>query len=122
MDASISLDDAFETYLRLIGNGRAKTFFHGAHRSIEHLKDAGGDKPISDMHPSRASMFRDHLFERGMSSASVRRVFAFFKSIINLAIREHWLNCAHIFAGALIPDDATSVKRLPAPEEVIKSI
>ena len=121
VDASVSLDDALETYLRLKGTGRGKTFFQGAHRSIEYLKDAGGNKPINDMQPSDASVFRDHLFERGMSSASVRRVFASVKSIINLAIREHGLNCTNVFAGAFIPDDAASAKRLPIPIAVIKS-
>ena len=122
VDASVSLDDALETYLRLKGTGRSKTFFQGAHRSIEYLKNAGGNKPINDMHPSDASVFRDHLFDKGMSSASVRRVFASVKSIINLAIREHGLNCTNVFAGAFIPDDATSEKRLPIPVKVIKSI
>ena len=122
VEAPVSLDDALETYLRLKGNGRGKTFFQGAHRSIEYLKDAGGSKPINDMHPSDASVFRDHLFNKGMSSASVRRVFASVKSIINLAIREHGLNCTNVFAGAFIPDDAASAKRLPIPAGVIKSI
>ena len=53
---------------------------------------------LSIMHPSDASVFRDHLFDKGMSSASVRRVFASVKSIINLAIREHGLNCTNVFA------------------------
>ena len=122
VDVSVSLDDALETYLRLKGNGRGKTFFQGAHRSIEYLKDAGGNKPINDMHPSDASVFRDHLFGKGMSSASVKRVFASVKSIINLAIREHGLNCTNVFAGAFIPDDAGSAKRLPIPAQFIKSI
>ena len=74
------------------------------------------------MHPSDASLFRDYLFERGMSSASVKRVFASVKSIINLAIREHGLGCSNVFAGAFIPDDAASAKRLPIPNEVIRSI
>ena len=56
VDASVSLDDALETYLRLKGTGRSKTFFQGAHRSIDYLKDAGGNKPINDMHPSDASV------------------------------------------------------------------
>ena len=122
VEASVSLDDALETYLRLKENGRSKTFFQGAHRSIEYLKDAAGSKLINDMHPSDASVFRDHLFDKGMSSASVKRVFASVKSIINLAIREHGLNCTNVFAGAFIPDDEGSAKRLPVPMQVIKSI
>ena len=120
--ASVSLGDALKTYLKLKGHGRGKTFFQGAQRSIEYLKDACANKLINDMHPSDASLFRDHLFERGMSSASVKRVFASVKSIINLAIREHGLLCSNVFAGAFIPDDAASAKRLPIPNEVIRSI
>jgi integrase len=122
VDASVSLGDALKTYLRLKGHGRGKTFFQGAQRSIEYLKDACANKLINDMHPSDASLFRDYLFERGMSSASVKRVFASVKSIINLAIREHGLGCSNVFAGAFIPDDAASAKRLPIPNEVIRSI
>jgi integrase len=122
VDASVSFSDALKTYLRLKGHGRGKTFFQGAQRSIEYLKDACANKLINDMHPSDASLFRDYLFERGMSSASVKRVFASVKSIINLAIREHGLGCSNVFAGAFIPDDAASAKRLPIPNEVIRSI
>ena len=120
--ASVSLGDALKTYIRLKGNGRGKTFFQGAHRSIKYLKDACADKLINDMHPMDASLFRDHLFERGMSSASVKRVFASVKSIINLAIREYGLACSNVFAGAFIPDDAASAKRIPIPDDVIRSI
>ena len=120
--ASVSIGDALKTYLKLKGHGRGKTFFQGAQRSIEYLKDACANKLINDMNPSDASLFRDHLFERGMSSASVKRVFASVKSIINLAIREHGLLCSNVFAGAFIPDDAASAKRLPIPNEVIRSI
>jgi len=122
VDASVSLGDALKTYIRLKGNGRGKTFFQGAHRSIKYLKDACADKLINDMHPMDASLFRDHLFERGMSSASVKRVFASVKSIINLAIREYGLACSNVFAGAFIPDDAASAKRIPIPDDVIRSI
>ena len=74
------------------------------------------------MHPSDASVLRDYLFKRGMSSASVKRIFASVKSIINLAIREHELSCTNVFAGAFIPDDTAFAQRLPVPEEVIMSI
>ena len=57
-----------------------------------------------------------------MSSASVKRVFASVKSVINLAIREHRLNCSNIFAGTFIPNDTASAKRLPIPEAVIRQI
>jgi hypothetical protein len=59
VDASVSLGDALKTYLRLKGHGRGKTFFQGAQRSIEYLKDACANKLINDMHPSDASLFRD---------------------------------------------------------------
>ena len=118
----VSLDDASVNYLRLKGNGRSKTFFQGANRSIAYLREAGGDKMVTDMHPSDASVLRDYLFKRGMSSASVKRIFASVKSIINLAIREHGLSCTNVFAGVFIPDDTAFAQRLPVPEEVIMSI
>ena len=46
----VSLDDALVNYLRLKGNGRSKTFSQGTNRSIAYLREAGGDKMVTDMH------------------------------------------------------------------------
>ena len=64
---------------------------------------------------SDAGRFRDHLFERGMSSSSVKRVFSSVRAVINLAIREHGLSVTNVFSGTFIPDDEVKKKRLPIP-------
>ena len=54
---------------------------------------------------SDAGRFRDYLFDQGMSSSSVRRVFSSVHAVINLAIREQGLSINNMFIGTFIPDD-----------------
>ena len=71
---------------------------------------------------SDAGRFRDHLFARGMSSSSVKRVFSSVRSIVNLAIREQGLAINNIFSGTLIPDDGAKQQRAPIPLHALQRI
>ena len=46
---------------------------------------------LTEIKMSDAGRFRDHLFARGMSSSSVKRVFSSVRPIVNFAIREQEL-------------------------------
>ena len=74
------------------------------------------------MSASDAARFRDHLIGKGMTAASVRRVFGTVKAITNLAIREHGLTCSNVFANVFIPDDEKASTRLPIPDENLVAI
>ena len=77
--------------------------------------------PKRKIEVSDAGRFRDYLFERGMSSSSVKRVFSSVRAVINLAIREQDLSVTNVFSGTFIPDDAVKKKRLPIPvEDLVK--
>ena len=113
---SVSIGDALDSYLRLKGAGRSKTFFQGAERAICYLEEATDAEELSSLSASDAARFRDHLIGKGMTAASVRRVFGTVKAITNLAIREYGLACPNVFANVFIPDDEKASTRLPIPD------
>ena len=119
---SVSIQDALDSYLRLKGAGRSKTFFQGAKRALGYLTEATAAEELSSLSASDAARFRDHLIGKGMTAASVRRVFGTVKAITNLAIREYGLACPNVFANVFIPDDERASTRLPIPDENLGTI
>jgi hypothetical protein len=65
------------------------------------------DKLVS----SDAGRFRDYLFERGMASSSVKRIFSTVRAIMNLVIREQGLDRSNVFSGTFIPADTRTTKK-----------
>jgi len=119
---SVSIQDALDSYLRLKGAGRSKTFFQGAKRAVGYLTEATDAEELSSLSAADAARFRDHLIGKGMTAASVRRVFGKVKAITNLAIREHGLACSNVFANVFIPDDEKASIRSPIPDDNLVSI
>ena len=115
-DVSVSIQDALDSYLRLKGAGRSKTFFQGAERAVGYLTEATDAEELSSLSAADAARFRNHLIGKGMTAASVRRVFGTVKAITNLAIREYGLSCPNVFANVFIPDDEKASTRLPIPD------
>ena len=52
----------------------------------------------------------------------LRRNFATIRSVINLAIQEHGLECRNAFSKVYLPDLDDAKKRKPIPIENIKEI
>ena len=119
---SVSIEDALDSYLRLKGAGRSKTFFQGAERAVSYLTEATAAEELSSLSAADAARFRDHLIGKGMTAASVRRVFGTVKAITNLAIREYGLACPNVFANVFIPDDEKASTRLPIPDDNLVAI
>ena len=63
-----------------------------------------------------AACFCNYLLGKGMTAASVRRVFGKVKAITSLAVREYGLACPNVFANVFIPDDEKASTRLPIPD------
>jgi integrase len=116
------LSEAVEFYLELKGHGRSKTFFRGAHRTKEYVIKVLGDRPISAYSSSDAGKFRDWLLDKGLTVVSTKRVFATIKSIINLTISEHGLNCSNNFSRTFMPDRDDVKQRKPIPIDQIKKV
>ena len=112
---SFSLTEALALYHRLKGGGKTKLFFESSERSMRYLTDCLGHEDLAALEISAAGRFRDYLFDRGMSSSSVR-------AVINLAIREQGLSINNVFSGTFIPDDEAKTQRLPIPTEVLVTI
>ena len=102
---SFSITEALALYHRLKGGGKTKLFFESSERSMRYLTDCLGHEDLAALEISDAGRFRDYLFDRGMSSSSVKRVFSSVRAVINLAIREQGLSINNVFSGTFIPDD-----------------
>ena len=81
------LSEALETYLRLKSEGRDHVFVRGATRNMK-LQIFGRLSPFII-----AQMSRDKELKRGISVASIKRNFSTVRSVINLSISEHGINC-----------------------------
>jgi integrase len=119
---SFSMTEALALYHRLKGGGKTKLFFESSERSMRYLIDCLGHDDLAALEISDAGRFRDHLFDRGMSSSSVKRVFSSVRAVINLAIREQGLSINNVFSGTFIPDDENKTQRSPIPTDVLLTI
>ena len=116
------MTNALARYHRLKGSGKTKLFFASSKRSMRYLTDCLGHDDLAAIEISDAGRFRDYLFDRGMSSSSVTRVFSSVRAVINLAIREQGLSINNVFSGTFIPDDEAKTQRLPIPTDVLVNI
>ena len=116
------LSTALKLYHRLKGIGKSRLFFEVSTRSIRYLEEYLGHDNLFAVKPLDAGHFRDSLFERGLSSSSVKRVFSSVRAIVNLAIREHGLAIENIFSGTFIPDDGNKKQRLPIPNDLLTQL
>ena len=117
-----SLSQALELYLRLKGVNKDKTFHKGAERNIKSVIELLGDRPLDEYSSSDAATYRDFLLKKGLTTNSVKRNFAYIRSIINLCIQEHGLDCKNAFSRVYLPDLDDSKKRKPIPRENIRQI
>lgn len=89
---------------------------------MRYLIDCLGHDDLAAIEISNASRFRDYLFDRGMSSSSVKRVFSAVRAVINLVIREQGLSINNVFSGTFIPDNEAKTQRLPIKTDVLLAI
>ena len=118
----LSLPEALALYQRLKGADKTRLFFEASERSIRYLIDCVGHDSLTDLVSSDAGKFRDYLFDRGMASASVKRVISSAGAILNIAIKEYGLERPNIFKGTFIPADAKTKKRLPVPDDALMKV
>ncbi len=115
-DGCPTLNQARDVYKRLKGDGKTKLFHQTTDRAIRYAVKILGDKPLSEYRKIDATRFRDGLACQGMSSATVRRVVAVVRSVINFTITEHGLDINNPFVGLYLGEKSTVNKRLPIPE------
>ncbi|MDA8712557.1 tyrosine-type recombinase/integrase [Alphaproteobacteria bacterium] len=115
------LSEARDSYLRIRGVGKPKTFERAAIRNIEAVISLIGDLKLTHYTTLEAANVRDALLSRGLSVLSVRRMFATINAVFNFAISEFGLDTKNPFALVHMPQ-ATRKKRLPIPVETIREI
>ena len=113
--------EALALYHRLKGTGKTSLFFESSERSIRYLIECLGHDSLTSIEVSDAGRFRDYLFERGISSSSMKRIFSSVRAVINLAIREHGLSVTNVFSGTFIRNDEVKKRRLPiSADDLVK--
>ncbi|XDZ72068.1 hypothetical protein AB8879_07060 [Alphaproteobacteria bacterium LSUCC0744] len=107
-DKSPTLLEAVEMYLQLKANKDSPTFVRAAKRNSRYVVEALGNRPITAYASSDAAAFRDHLFAKGLSLGSVKRIFGSVRSIINLVILEHGIEgnnaCVRLWRSGDVAD------------------
>ena len=116
-DNSPTMMEAVDTYLRLKADKQTPTFIRAAKRNGRYVAEALGNRPITSYSSSDAAAFRDHLFGKGLSLGSVKRIFGSVRSIINLVMREHGIEGSNAFAKTYMPDRDDSQDRQPVPQD-----
>ena len=112
---SPNLSEAAEAYLRLKKQTRGPTFVTSTKRNIGYLIECTGDIPILELRSNHGAKFRDHLMAKDLTVASVRRIFASVKAVVNLAITEFGLNIQNVFSSVYLPDGQKVKTRIPIP-------
>ena len=120
-DAPI-LSEALETYLRLKGNSKGKSFGQSAKRSVSLAVSTIKNKPLTDYSTSDATKLRDHMLSSGLTVATVKRNLSTLRSIINLSKTELGLDFSNPFSGIFLPDLNDTKVRIPIPEYELISI
>ena len=98
------LSEALDTYLKLKGIDKGKTFIIGAKRNIQYVIDFIGDLSIDNYQTNDASAFRDYLLDKGLLISTVKRIFSSIRSIVNLCIREGGYNSINAFSKTYMPN------------------
>ena len=124
MDGPVAptLSNSLETYLALKAHDKGPVFTRTATRNVGYVIDVLCDRSITDYSSLDAAQFRDALFERGLSSSSVKRIFGSVRAITKLTLSEHGIDSKNPFSGTYLPDKADVVAREPIPLPVIKNI
>ena len=115
-DKNPTLLDAVEMYLQLKASKDSPTFIRAAKRNSRYVVEALGNRPITAYASSDAAAFRDHLFAKGLSLGSVKRIFGSVRSIINLAMLEYGIEGNNAFAKTYMPDRNDAEDRQPIPQ------
>jgi len=119
---NVTLSNSLDYYLQLRGINKTKLFHQSTERSIRYVVECLGNRDLSKYSSADAGKFRDFLFDRGMVTSSIRRVFSSVKSVVNLTIKEKGLDVKNPFIGVYMPDLNDVKKRMPMSLDTIRSI
>lgn len=116
------LSSSLNLYFKLKGVGKSDIFFRASKRAVKNIIECLRDRPVDLYSTIDAATFKDYLFERGLVSSSVKRVFSIIRAIVNLTISEFGLKNNNGFARTFIPNLNDIKKRKPIPLHEIRKI
>ena len=118
------MSEAKDIYLRTKGVSRPKTFTQAIDRTVNNLFELVGDKPIDMYSRQDANLLRDHLENRALNTATVKKQLNTLRTIVNFTNRECGLKDINSFSGMYFGEDDlnTETKRQPIPLPVIRSV
>ena len=118
----ITLQQDLQNYHSPKGTGKDVLFFRSSERFVRYVIEGLVDRPLDRYTSADAAAFRDQLFEKGLSSSSVKRTFASIRSIVNLSIKEYGVSSDNAFGQTFIPDRKDVKKRLSIPIDRLRLI
>tara|TARA_B110000483_G_C18119797_1_gene513118 strand:+ start:410 stop:1375 length:966 start_codon:yes stop_codon:yes gene_type:complete len=122
LSLTLSLSDALALYIKLKAKTKPVTFESSARRNVSYLIEAVGDKNMATYTSLDAGSFRDHLLDKELAGASVKRVFSSIKAIYNLAASEYGLDGKNPFSKVYFPETNDTKARRPATEAELSQI
>ena len=119
---SVSLSDALQTYLKIKGVGKRKTFHAAAERACKYLVQATAAKDLHEYTRQDALDYRDYLLAKGLAGSSITRVLNTLNSVINFVSSEYALDVKNPFSGVYYDRSSKVRKRQPIPLGALKNI
>lgn len=113
-------EDMLDIYVSVKGVNKGKLFKRHAERNTEYLEQCLGCRSLNQYSTADAATFRDWLFEKKLSSASLLRITGSLKAMFNFVINEQGLDCKNPFAKVFVPIDIERERRKPIPIETIR--
>ena len=115
------LSEARDSYLKIRGIGKPKTFKRAAIRNIQAVIDQIGDLKLTHYTTLEAGKVRDALLSQGLAVLSVRRMFATVNAVFHFGIAEYGLDMKNPFALVHMPQ-SIRIKRMPIPIDTIREV
>jgi site-specific recombinase XerD len=115
------LSEARDSYFRIRGVGKPKTFERASIWTIGAVVSLIGDLKLTHYTTLEAAKVRDALLSKGLTVLSVRRMFATINAVFHFAIGEYGLDMKNPFALVHMPQSIRK-KRMPIPIQTIRDL
>ena len=99
--SALTLADTLLLYQRLKETNRINLFFDAYDRSLRYPIDCLGHENLDEITSKDAGRFRDYLFDRCMSSSSIKRIFSTVRAVITCRFRKTALIVQMYFLGLI---------------------
>jgi integrase len=118
------LTEAAEYYLSQKGTNRPEEFYGSVRRAVRYIEESVGIHPINAYNRELANAFRDYLIQdRGLSTASAKRILTTIKAIVTFTAREKDLPTVSAFSAIHFAEpNKGSILRKPIPVTHIRKV